>query len=452
MYRVNQYRSPEPKPPSKTPVVIGAILATLGASALVSAVLLLRVRHTASASAPAASEPLRNPRRGESANAPSRSTAPGAQAGHAPSAAPMEDEMEPVPAAPGTPRSSERARPAWAKDASYAPQLGDALDVFVAAAPMRGDVARGLIVCRVQSFNKMDTFAGDDLRVSVVFPDTPGRTANGPEDANLAFVSAPLAQLTHGDTVRFEVWDRDVFDDELITRTSTKYDAGPLLLADTGASIECRVLEGAALDRQAKLHGERADKTARALAAHKLDGRRPMWGWPAGDVGGAQSAASDVAALVGWDDPRTKKRIDGLAVAVASLEAQRGRLFGELRAAAKPDADVRGLHAHLEELACGPRKAAVGAHAATSPCVARVSLRNDSADVVAFTSYGGPQAYVATAASGPVAARFENLPKTELAPAETLEVLVVPEGIAIDAEPALIGLCVGSTCDVLLAR
>ncbi len=39
-----------------------------------------------------------------------------------------------------------------------------------------------------------------------------------------------------------------------------------------------------------------------------------------------------------------------------------------------------------------------------------------------------------------------------IASKETLEVLVVPEGVAIDLEPALVGVCVGSTCDVLLAR
>ena len=445
MYRVNQYSPPpEQKPPSKLPMVVGTVLATLGAGALVSASLLLRVHRSTSAEAPAAT------------TSASASASPGAQATQASVPVPAlpddPDDAEPMPATPGTPRSSERARPAWARDTSYAPQLDDALDVFLAATPLRGDVARGLLVCRIQSFNKMDTFAGDDLRVSVVFPGAPGRSANGPEDANLAFVSAPLAKLTHGDTVRFEVWDRDVFDDELITRTQTKYDVGPLVLADTGASIECRVLEGDALDKQAKLHGERADKGARALSAHKLDGHRPMWGWPESEVHGAQGKTADVAALVGWDDPRTKKRIDGLAVAVASLEAQRGRLFGELHAGAKVDADVRGLHAHLEELACGPRKAAVGAHAATSPCVARVSLRNDSADVVMFTPYAGPQAYVATAATGPKAARFEHLPKTEIAPQETMEVLIVPEGLVIDTEPALVGLCIGSTCDVLRAR
>jgi hypothetical protein len=442
MYRVNQYRPPEPKPPSKMPIVVGAILAAAGIAGLGAAAFLLRVPRHASAPVAAASE---------SASAP---LAPAAQA-RVPTAPEPDDAPEPLPEKPGTPRSSERARPSWAKDGAYAPQLGDALDAFVAAAPLRGNVSRGFVICRVQSFNKMDTFAGDDLRVHLTFGDgsgTPARAANGPEDANLAFVSAPLASITHGDTLHFEVWDRDVFDDELITRTQTRYDAGPLVLADTGASIECRVLEGDGLDRQAKVYGERADRAARALATTKLDRHRPMWGWPAGEVTKVQSRTADVAALVGWDDPRTKKRVAGAAEAEAQLVARRESFFGELHAVAKTDADVHGLHAHLEELACGPRKAAVGAHAATSPCVARVTLRNDTADVVVLSPYSGPYPYVATAATGPVPARFEPQKKSELAPQDTLEVIVVPEGVAIDTDPALVGICVAGTCDVLLAR
>ena len=423
------------------PIVVGAILAAVGVIGLGAAAFLVRVpRHTTAPVAAAASS--------------ESSVAPGAQA-RVPSAPDAVDEPEPLPERPGTPKSSERARPAWAKDSAYAPQLGDALDAFVAAAPLRGDVTRGFVVCRIQSFNKMDTFAGDDLRVHLTFADasgTPARAANGPEDANLAFVTAPLATITHGDTLKFEVWDRDVFDDELITRTQTRYDAGPLVLADTGASIECRALEGAALDRQVKLHGERADRAAHALAATKLDRHRPMWGWPDSEVGRVRARAADVAALVGWDDPRTKKRIDGAEAAEAELVRRRGQFFGELHAVAKADADVHGLHVHLEELACGPRKAAVGAHAATSPCVARVTLRNDSADTVPLSHFSGPYPYVATAATGPVTARFQAHEKKELAPQETVELIVVPEGVALDTDPALLGICVGGSCDVVRAR
>ncbi len=441
MYRVNQYRAPEPKPPSKTPVIVGAVLAFVGASTLASAALLLRTHHTVRAAAPATSE-----------SAKPTSHAPAMQAPVASASANLEDEPEPVPAAPGTPRSSEHARPKWAKDASYAPQLTDPLDVFLAASPLRGDVAHALVICRFQSFNKMDTFAGDDLRASLVLDGTPGRSANGPEDANLAFVSAPLAKVAHGDMIRFEVWDRDVFSDELITRTSVKYDAGPVVMSDTGASIECRALDGAALDREVKEHGARADRDARTLAGAKLDGRRPLWGWPTSDLTKQQGRAGDLAALVGWDDPRTVKRVVGLASAEAVLEAKRERLFGELHAAAKADADVHGLHVHLEEIACGARKAALGVASATSPCVARVTLRNDTDGVISFTPYSAPQPYLATAKTGPLWARFDKLVAPELASKATAEALVIPEGVALEDEPALLGVCIAATCATVLAR
>jgi hypothetical protein len=201
-----------------------------------------------------------------------------------------------------------------------------------------------------------------------------------------------------------------------------------------------------------KEHADQADRATRALSTHRLDGRKQGWGWPYAEELATQRQVSDVAALVGWDDPRTKKRVDGLVAANVALQAERRRLFGDLHAAAKADLVVHDLDAHLEETACGARKAALGLRAIKSPCVARITLRNDGTLPLALTPYSGPSAYVATAATGPVDARFEGITKTELAPKESVEVIVVPKATSIDAEPAIIRICVTGTCDVLRAR
>jgi hypothetical protein len=47
-----------------------------------------------------------------------------------------------------------------------------------------------------QSFNEHDTFAGDDLHARLALGSaTPEVADDGPEDGNLAFVSAPLVRL-----------------------------------------------------------------------------------------------------------------------------------------------------------------------------------------------------------------------------------------------------------------
>ena len=447
MYRENQYRAPDPKPPSKLPLVLSAVLAIGGASALVTSLVVRRHAHRetrAVSSASAASD---------SAGAPFAPPPQIAPTTPAYASAPVRDlGDERGPTTPGTPRASAHARPAWAKDIGYAPQLRDALTVFLAASPTHGDVTRALVVCRIQSFNTMDTFAGDDLRVHVTFPETPMRANDGPEDANLAFVSAPLASIAKGDVVRFDVWDRDTFGDELITRAQAKYDVGPFVLADKGASIECRALRGAALDRQVSDHGERVEREGAVLAARPFDGRRPDWGFPGGALGDMAASVEDVAALVGWADPRTVKRVESLAAAEGALAAKRRQMFEDLHGASGADIDVHGLHAHFDELACGARKAAVGAISAASPCVAKLTLRNDGSDPMRFSGYGGPYPYVATASVGPLDARFDGLGVTDLAPKESREVIVTPNGLDLEKAPAIVGVCVSGTCATLLAR
>src|SRR5262249_46256654 len=150
------------------------------------------------------------------------------------------------------------------------------------------------------------------------------------EDANLAFVSAPLATLKKGDRVLFEVYDRDVFEVQLITRATVTYDGSGLSSTDPGAAIECRVLSGDALARTLKKSTEPADGAIAKLGRVHLDPYSPNWGWPDLQILETRRAVGDVAAFVGWDDARAQKRIGAFDAAIAALEAQKQPIFDEL--------------------------------------------------------------------------------------------------------------------------
>jgi hypothetical protein len=396
----------------------------------------------ASASAAASSKP------GESSVAPVR-----------------EDEREDdTPAEPpGTPKSSHRARPAWGKldntrrspTDEYAPQHSRPLEVFLGAAPLSGDV-HGLIICRVQSYGHADTFAGDDLQARATFGGTPQVAADGPEDANLAFVSAPLATLKKGDPVLFEVYDRDVFEVQLITRATVPYGGSGLSSSDPGAAIECRVLSGDALTRTLKKSTEPADGAIAKLGRAHLDPYSPTWGWPEIEIMQVRRDIGDVAAIVGWDDARTGKRLAAHDAALAALDAQKQKVFDDLHGKAKGELSLRGIKVKLEDVVCGPAKAGVSAASVASPCVVTATLTNDTGTTLRLKS-PDLKAYVATARGPSETAQPVDLatssPALELDAKSTMRVMIDPQSsVKLDLEPSLLGVCVEGGCAVLKLR
>jgi hypothetical protein len=344
------------------------------------------------------------------------------------------------PPEPRTPAASVRARPAWAgtsgAEVAYAPQIGDGQALFLAATSLAGDLEGAFVTCRVETFAHADIFAGDDLLAHATFGAMPLVGASGPDNANLAFVSAPLVTLHRDEDVAFDVYDRDLFENELITDGKVTYKGKGLRLQNGGASIECRALQGEALDRQARHYGDAAARANAALSSAKLDLRKPDWGWPEGKINASERAASDVAALVGWADPRAASRVADVATVKARLETDRAGAFAELLQSAGAETVVRDLHVHLDAIECGPSGRA---------CVARVTVTNEGA-VSAPVS-----AYVANEGTGPVGARVTLADgASRVAPGASAGVTIAPSsGTSLDEGSAVIGVCVSDACATL---
>lgn len=365
---------------------------------------------------------------------------------------PVADEPAPPP---GTPAASLKARPAWARTdptlrgsptQKYAPQHAQPLDVFLRGSPLSGDVQRGFVICRAQTFNKADTFAGDDVHFRATFGATPEVAVDGPEDGNLAFVSAPLVTLRKGDRVQLQVFDRDVFELTLLSRQTLTRGDGPLMAMDKGAAVECRELTGDTLRSAITGETAKADAAIAALSRKQLSGATFDWGWPLLEIAQARNATNDAAALAGWDDARVAKRVAAADAAVARLEAQRPAIFDRLHSGAGAETKVGDVQASFVSIACGPKEGYAGS------CAVKVRFTNQGARATRLNGYDGPRMYVASRATGPVAVSPEpyELVMKDIAPGAELEASFVAP--SLETEPVIVGVCARERCGVLRAR
>lgn len=432
MYRTNAFLPP-PSRPARGSVVLGvtAIVVTsfltLGSLGLV--VYRLGAKHGA---ATTEKEAVTTNATASSGSADANRTAP------------VEDD-DPIPP-PSSYLASLKARPSWgrfedgvagAPTEQFAPQLSRPLDVFVRSAPIAGDVERAFVICRFQSFNHHDAFAGDDLHVRAKLAALPEVAADGPEDANLGFASAPLVTLKKGDPLAFEVYDRDVFGMAVITKASATF-AAPFTYVDTGAAVECRALAGAALTDAVRSYGQKADVAVAKVAKDRVDPYSPDWSADHGDRQSAERATGDVAALLGWVDPRTQRRVAGLEAATDALDAQRARVFATLHDAARDRVTFERFDVKLGRVDCDG-----------DSCTVHISVTNhDRRDVLRFGSFLGPSAYVADARSRPLAATGA----ADVAPGATSEIALTSKGAALTSGPSIVGICQGSRCAPLRVK
>ena len=441
MYRVNSYQPPlPPKRSSLAPwLIAGASFFVIATTAI--GVLAYRVGAKRASAAPVASASLAKK------TAPSvESAAPPAAIDDDPPPPPIVD--DPTPPA-GTPAASLRARPTWGKlerdvqghapAQQYAPQLSKPLDAFLEATPVDGDLERAFVICRFQTFNKADTFSGDDLHVRATFGSTPEVAVDGAEDANLAIVSAPLVTMKKGASIRFEVYDRDVFSLGLITKPTARFVGQPIVLTDPGAAIECRQLQGTTLAHAVTKHAAAADSATAIVARARLTGQGADWGWPAREVLTAQHAGGDVAGFVGWDDARAKKRVAALDAATKKVEEQRPAIFARLYEPANDAVRIGVVHVKRESMKCGGHKGAAG------ECLVTLAVTNDGDKPVAFGGLFGVQSYAATEKSGAEPIILEGahsqLGSVEIA-AKSSATITLAGPAGLDKESSLVGVCV----------
>jgi len=361
---------------------------------------------------------------------------------------------EPPPGEPGTPKASLSARPAWGKldigvrgppTQQYAPQPSQPLDVFLRAHPLTTEIERGFVICRMQTYGKADTFAGDDLHVRATFGTAPIVASDGAEDANLGFVSAPLVTLKKNDAVSFEVYDRDVFELTPITKPTVKFfGAGSgLSSTDSGASIECRALSGDSLQSAINLELGKSDALVNKLGKRRLDQTSPSWGWPAADIVLTERATGDAAALNGWDDYRVRSRVSKIAEQVKRLEEEKPATFMRLLAGAGDQATLRTATVKFSGLECKGAR-----------CVVKLHVKNTSDMAWHWGAYDTPTAYVATEKSaGPIPAMLErpDQQSTAVEPGAEVDLRLVATAAKLDLskDPAIVGVCLDDRCVAL---
>lgn len=157
-------------------------------------------------------------------------------------------------------------------------------------------------------------------------------------------------------------------------------------------------------------------------------------------VGVSWRATSDVAALAGWDDPRTRRRVSGLVGAQATLDAASEPVFEHFHRSATKTALAADLEITLASLSC------------TKRCIAKLDVKNTRDEAIAWKGSGAPRTYVATKRGGP--RFFEPGPDApDAIPAATTVPVTVtlPEGFSAN-EPAILGICGSGRCSALVLR
>lgn len=252
----------------------------------------------------------------------------------APAALPVPD---PPAVLPG-PAQSEAARPPWHADTDYAPQAPD--EAFALAQPAAGSLSEGLLTCEV-----VTSFRENHIRKRNNVPDLSARLdldgrslyAVGADNAGSVRVSAPLVELTPGETLSLQAWDRGLVFRRKMGMVSATYQSLPLQATAETLTLDCGWVPREALE---PLLLDRVQSAGRHLQAWEpvadLHAEQPG---PDGRGADARRAIEDGAGLVGWADPRVADRV---------------RRFGEKRAAHL--ADLRAaLQAEQGRLPAGPR-------------------------------------------------------------------------------------------------
>lgn len=261
----------------------------------------------------------------------------------------------------GTPKSSLAATPIWGHfdvplagdkpTMHYAPVHSRAAEIFATAhAPSEG-LSRAFVICRGRG---RDGNIGD-VHVRATFGGMPEIAADGPTRGNVAFVSAPLIDLRVGQPIVVRVSERRANDLIDLARLSTKPGEKVFALHTLEGNVQCVALSGDDLQERIAKDAGRADSAiSRIWAAQITVDASKRWAhdFPAAEGSRAQRRIADLAALVGWDDARVKKRVVAYDTALGKVDAEEQRVFETLRKKASNETTVGGLKVVLDSISC----------------------------------------------------------------------------------------------------
>lgn len=285
---------------------------------------------------------------------------------HPPSAAPLPpppplpaEEIDPDDHAPpagdpptkhvGSASSSLAARPAWdvldpafpldEATTRWAPSdHSRAAEVFADASAATAALTNAFVVCQ----GRRDAGSAD-LHMSAKLGDLPEVAANA-SASSAVYVSAPHVTLEADDDVDVTLFVRGPNNGVSQLLRLHRETRDGLSSHENRSSIECRALEGEALDNRIAADAGRADSATARVAGVRIDTSK-LWVVRESrvEVRRMRRRIGDVAALAGWDDPRVKKRVKAHDAAVARLAAEERRAFAELQRGATKETTVAGM-------------------------------------------------------------------------------------------------------------
>lgn len=259
-------------------------------------------------------------------------------------------------------RGYRRTRDYFAIGGTRLPQLENPQSVFDAM-PREGGRPPpfGLVVCRIQLKVHLDDFRGADTGADL----TVGARKYdfyGPEDTDLVYFSVPRAPWAAGEKLTLSVWDRDVTTHEDAGTVTGTIGNLPLLLPAPKMEVECRSWPNETVEEKARALVTNVESAVRrARAAKPAPGERE-WGYERSGIGAAWRLIDDLAAHVGWEDPRVraagqdleKAEADWTTAATASVAAETAKLppFSQ-----RATLHLRDVDATVQSITCDAAKA-----------------------------------------------------------------------------------------------
>jgi hypothetical protein len=236
-----------------------------------------------------------------------------------------------VPDQLGTPAQSRAAAPQWwlsetifgfGKQPGYAPEMPTWERGVVKALENDADVSgfhptlsRQTLVCWVavdysENRTLLYRYNKADLVVAATFGEGRSIVSHGPEDAGQASFVLPLVELKQGEALTLGIADRNFLSFVKIGKENFSY-GGNLPWAFKGKTMrgECRGVSRNLMERRLNELAAKSDGDLRKQDGCKPNPRMQRFGRDCLTKSLTRMRFQALAALVGWDDPRVKRRV-----------------------------------------------------------------------------------------------------------------------------------------------
>jgi hypothetical protein len=212
--------------------------------------------------------------------------------------------------------------------------------------------------------------------------------ASGPDDRATVFLSIPAVRLAPGESLAVALWDREVFNSELMGKASVVYRGTfPLVAKSDAATADCRLVPSDLQKDLADRHLSELDQALAGFEARfKADPMLPDWGYPQQAAEVARRAGELAGAYLGYAAMAPQlERFEALGEAWSAAKKQAlTPLLANLPKRGEP-VMLGALKVRVAALSCDGRPVPAG-KTARKPrkCQLVVELANETAAVAAM--------------------------------------------------------------------